>query len=133
MGSRCGRAFQDAIVVGIVTDGVDGGARRDESTHAPENRQNSVQDGWGPVELLREDTKDFRLDGFGIEKLALAGFRQLEDRSRHATKHQRRHDHVGVEDDADHFLVARFVARSSWTRRSMSGSRMPWRAAFDWP
>ena len=126
-------AFEDAVVIGIGADGVEGGAGRDQGAHAPEHRQNLLEHGLGPLELFGEDAADFGLDGLGVKEFAASRFGELEDASGHAAEDQCRHDHVRVENDADHFLGARLEARSSWTRRSTSGSRMPWRSACERP
>ena len=53
-------AFEDTVVVGIVTNGIDGCAGRDEFSHAPEDGQGLLEDGLRPVEFFGEDAAECR-------------------------------------------------------------------------
>ena len=46
-------AFEDAIVVGIVADGVNCDLRNDKFPHPPHNRQHMLQSGRRPTKFLR--------------------------------------------------------------------------------
>ena len=104
-----------------------------ELAHAPHDGQNFLQHGLRPVEFFCKNAVDFGLDWFGVEEFASSRFGHLQEGAGHAAEDERRDNDVGVENDANHSLAVRLEARNSWTRRSTSCSRMPWRSALERP